>query len=75
MRRRYMTYEERMDRMMEYGEVEDAADYRHIQRLARQGEREELRSLAAQENLGYNGVTRKPPQDMPLDPPSDRCED
>ena len=73
--RKYMTYEERMDRMMEYGEVEDAADYRAIQRLARMGEREELRSLAAQENLGYNGVTRKPPQDMPLDPPSDPSED
>lgn len=70
-----MTYEERMDRMMEYGEVEDSADYRAIQRLARQGERDELRSLAAQENLGYNGVTRKPPQDMPLDPPSDPSED
>ena len=70
-----MTYEERMDRMMEYGEVEDAADYRAIQRLARMGERDELRSIAAQENLGYNGVTRKPPQDMPLDPPSDPSED
>ena len=73
--KRYMTYEERMDRMMEYGEVEDAADYRAIQRLARMGERDELRSIAAQENLGYNGVTRKPPQDMPLDPPSDPSED
>ena len=73
--RKYMTYEERMDRMMEYGEVEDAADYRAIQRLARMGERDELRSIAAQENLGYNGVTRKPPQDMPLDPPSDPSED
>ena len=70
-----MTYAERMDRMMEYGEVEDAADYRAIQRLARQGERDELRSIAAQENLGYNGVTRKPPQDMPLNPPSDPSED
>jgi hypothetical protein len=70
-----MTYEERMDRMMEYGEVEDAADYRAIQRLARQGERDELRSIAAQENLGCNGVTRKPPQDMPLNPPSDPSED
>jgi hypothetical protein len=64
-----------MDRMMEYGEVEDAADYRAIQRLARQGERDELRSIAAQENLGYNGVTRKPPQDMPLNPSSDPSED
>jgi len=71
MRRRYMTYEERMDRMMEYGEVEDAADYRAIQRLARQGERDELRALAAEENLGYNGVSRKPLPDMPLDPPED----
>ena len=73
--RKYMTYEERMDRMMEHGDVEDAADYRAIQRLARMGERDELRSIAAQENLGYNGVTRKPPQDMPLDPPSDPSED
>ena len=73
--KRYMTYEERMDRMMEYGEVEDAADYRAIQRLARMGERDELRSLAAEENLGYNGVTRKPPQDLPLNPPSDPSED
>lgn len=69
--RRYMTYEERMDRMMEYGEVEDAADYRAIQRLARMGEREELRALAAEENLGYNGIRRKPLPDMPLDPPED----
>ena len=57
--------------MMEYGEVEDVADYRAIQRLARQGERDELRSIAAQENLGYNGVTRKPLPDAPLDPPQD----
>lgn len=57
--------------MMEHGEVEDAADYRAIQRLARMGERDELRSLAAEENLGYNGVTRKPLPDMPLDPPED----
>jgi len=69
--KRYMTYADRMDRMMEYGEVEDAADYRAIQRLARQGERDELRSIAAQENLGYNGVTRKPLPDAPLNPPQD----
>ena len=63
--KKYMTYEERMDRMMEYGEVEDAADYRAIQRLARAGEREELRSIAAYENLGNNAVTRKPVPDHP----------
>ena len=66
-----MTYEERMDRMMEHGDVEDDRDYRTIQRLARQGERSELRSLAAQENLGYNGVTPKPLPDLPTDPPED----
>ena len=71
MRRKYMTYEERMDRMMEHGEVEDAADYRAIQRIARAEEREELRSIAAYENLGYNRVTHKCLPDMPLDPPED----
>lgn len=69
--RRYMTYEERMDRMMEYGEVEDAADLCSIKRLARAGEREELKRLAYEENLGNNAVKKINVPDLPLDPPED----
>jgi len=69
--RKYMTYEERMDRMMEYGEVEDAADYRAIQRIAKAEEREELKRLACQENLGNNAVAKARVPNPPLDPPED----
>ena len=67
--RKYMTYEERMDRMMEHGEVEDREDFLAIQRIARREEREELKRLAYQENLGYNGVKPAYVPDPPLDPP------
>ena len=51
---KYMTYEDRLDRMMEYGEPEDDREYREMQRLAREMQREDDRQLAKTERFNPN---------------------
>ena len=51
---KYMTYEDRLDRMMEYGEPEDDREYRELQRLARRIQREDDKKLADTERFNPN---------------------
>jgi hypothetical protein len=51
---KYMTYEDRLDRMMEHGEPEDDREYRELQRLARRIQREDDKKLADTERFNPN---------------------
>lgn len=69
---KYMTYEDRLDRMMEYGEPEDYADFRRLEAFAMRRQREDDRQLAESERFDYGQRAKvQKLQDLPLDPPEE----
>jgi hypothetical protein len=69
---KYMTYEDRLDRMMEYGEPEDYTDFRRLEAFAMRRQREDDRQLAESERFDYGQRTKAQKlQDLPLDPPEE----
>lgn len=67
-----MTYQDRLDRMMEYGEPEDDADFRRLEAFAMRRQREDDRQLAESERFDYGQrVKVQKLQDLPLNPPEE----